>query len=166
MGFVGPAPLSTGHDLDLFDCGSKELNHWLNERALTNQLSGASRTWVVTEHGRVVAFYSSASASILRSETSGAIRRNQPNLIPAVLLSRLAVDVRSQGRGLGAGLLKHFMLKALEVSQRVGVRVVMVHAKDENAATFYQRYGFSPSPIAPLTLMQLLPENPTSRFSQ
>jgi GNAT superfamily N-acetyltransferase len=166
VGFVGPVPFSTVHDLDLFDCGSDELSHWLKERALTNQLSGASRTWVVTEHGRVVAFYSSASASIVRSEASGAIRRNQPNLIPAVLLSRLAVDVRSQGRGLGAALLNHFMLKALEVNQMIGVRVVVVHAQDENAVTFYQRYGFSPSPIAPLTLMQFLPKNPTFPLSQ
>lgn len=64
----------------------------------------------------------------------------------------MAVDQKHQGQGLGAALLKHFMLKAFEVSQLIGVRLVLVHAKDPEAREFYERYGFAASPIDPLIL--------------
>jgi len=89
------------------------------------------------------------------------MRRNQPDILPAVLLSRLAVHRDYQGRGLAAALLKHFMLKAIEVSERVGVRVVLVHAKEDRVRGFYEKYGFIPSPVDPLTLFLLLPQSST-----
>lgn len=60
------------------------------------------------------------------------------------------------GHGLGAALLKHFMLKALEVARSVGVRVLLVHAKDDEARTFYSHFGFVESPLDPFVLMMLL----------
>jgi GNAT superfamily N-acetyltransferase len=83
--------------------------------------------------------------------------RRQPDEIPAILLGRMAVDSKHKGQGLGAALLKHFMLKAIEVANSVGVRVVLVHAKDDDARAFYKHYDFSESPMDPLTLMMLLP---------
>jgi GNAT superfamily N-acetyltransferase len=76
--------------------------------------------------------------------------------MPAVLLVRMGVDSRYQGRGLGAALLKHFMLKAIEVAQSVGVRVLLNHAKDENAKNFYEHHGFVESPLDPFVMMMLL----------
>jgi GNAT superfamily N-acetyltransferase len=116
---------------------------------------------VVTPQARnqVVAFYASSTASVLRSTAPGRLGRNQPDEIPAILLGRMAVDVEHQGAGLGAALLKHFMLKAMEVASSVGVRLVLVHAKNERAHSFYRRYGFVEAPIDPLTLMMLLPIN-------
>ncbi len=73
-----------------------------------------------------------------------------------MLLGRIAVDQKWQGHGLGAALLKHFIVKSLEVAQITGVRALLVHAKNPEAAAFYQRYGFDPSPIDDLTLMLLL----------
>jgi GNAT superfamily N-acetyltransferase len=87
------------------------------------------------------------------------MRRNQPEILPAVLPSRLAVHSDYQGRGLAAALLKHFMLKAFEVSERVGVRVVLVHAKEDGVRSFYEKYGFIQSPVDPLTLFLLLPQS-------
>lgn len=72
------------------------------------------------------------------------------------MLARLAVDQRHKGNGLGAALLKHFMLKALEVAGLVGVRVLLIHAKDEDAQVFYSHYGFVVSPLDPLVMMMLL----------
>jgi GNAT superfamily N-acetyltransferase len=69
----------------------------------------------------------------------------------------MAVDGRHRGNGLGAAMLKHFMTKAIEVSEKVGVRLVLVPAKDEQATGFYRHHGFVESPIDPLTLMMLLP---------
>ncbi len=72
-----------------------------------------------------------------------------------MLLGRLAVDTEYRGHGLGGALLGHF-LKALEVAEVTGVRVLLVHAKGATAATFSARYGFEPSPIDELTMMLLV----------
>jgi GNAT superfamily N-acetyltransferase len=156
--FAGPELLAGEHLLAGFDCGSGALNDWLVRRALRNQSSGTSRTWVVVEveTGQVVAFYASSTASILRSSAPKRIGRNQPEEMPAVLLARMGVDSRHQGRGIGAALLKHFMLKAIEVAQSIGVRVLLIHAKDENAKNFYEHYGFVESPLDPLVMIMLL----------
>jgi GNAT superfamily N-acetyltransferase len=158
--YIGPELLTTGHVLSGFDCGKPALNEWLARRSLGNQAAGTSRTWVVTagEGGRVVAFYASSTASVLRDSAPKNIRRSQPDEMPAILLGRMAVDEKHTGCGLGAALLKHFVLKAIEVSATVGVRVLLVHAMDEEAKRFYQHYGFVESPIDSLTMMMLLPE--------
>jgi len=152
-GFVGPEPLDDDHFLDGFDCGDDTLNDWLIHRSRRNQTGGASRTWVVTDGHRVVAFYASSTAVILWAQATKRASRNQPDPLPALLLGRLAVDTKHQGAGLGAALLKHFFLKAIEIAELTGVRVLLVHAADDNAATFYRRHGLEPSPIDALTLM-------------
>jgi GNAT superfamily N-acetyltransferase len=156
--YAGPELLAGEHRLEGFDCGSRALNDWLVRRALRNQSSGTSRTWVAVEveTGQVVAFYASSTASILRSSAPKRMGRNQPEEMPAVLLARMGVDSRHQGRGLGAALLKHFMLKAIEVAQSVDVRMLLIHAKDDNAKSFYEHYGFVESPLDPLVMMTLL----------
>jgi GNAT superfamily N-acetyltransferase len=156
--YAGPVTLTGDHVLEGFDCGKAALDEWLRNRALANQASGASRTWVVVEEGAsdVVAYYASSTASIMRSSVPARVRRNQPEQIPAILLARMAVDRRHAGKGLGAALLKHFMLKALEVAQSVGVRVLLIHAKDDEAKDFYSHHGFVESPFDPLTLVTLL----------
>jgi len=160
VAYAGPELLTGGHILSGFDCGKPALNEWLFHRALANQTTGTSRTWVAVELGsaNVVAFYASATASIVRSSAPKRMRRNQPEVIPAILLGRMGVDVEHKGHGLGAALLKHFMLKSFEVAQSVGVRVLLVHAKDDEAKSFYMHYGFSESSLDPLTLVMLLAE--------
>jgi GNAT superfamily N-acetyltransferase len=157
--YSGPSLLTGEHRLDGFDCGEPALDDWLTRRALGNQTAGTSRTWVVIEEstGRVVAYYASATASVMRAATPRQIAQDQPADLPAILLGRMAVDRRHQGKGLGGAMLKHFMTKAIEVSEKVGVRLVLVHAKDEHAKTFYLHHGFIESPIDPLTFMMLLP---------
>lgn len=158
MSYIGPELLTTEHLLAGFDCGRPALNEWLARRSLANQASGTSRTWVVTdgEGGTVVAFYASSTASVLRGSAPKQLRRNQPEELPAILLGRMAVDTDHIGCGLGAALLKHFMLKAIEVGASVGVRLLLVHAKDEEAKSFYGHFGFVESPIDSLTLMMPL----------
>jgi GNAT superfamily N-acetyltransferase len=153
---VGPELLGDHHVIDPFDCGDTALNHPLANRARRNQTEGASRTWVVTVDERVVAYYASSTAVVLRGQATTRAARNQPDPLPALLLGRLAVDQTWQGHGLGQALLKHFILKALEVAQITGVRVLLVHAKTPDAAAFYRRHGFEPSPIDELTLMLLM----------
>lgn len=158
MTYAGPQLLASEHVLIGFDCGRPALNDWLVRHSLSNQSGGTSRTWVVieVETQRVVGFYASSTASVLRSSVPKRFGRNQPEELPAVLLGRIGVDVKHKGRGLGAALLRHFMFKAIEVAGTVGVRLVLVHAKDEEAKSFYRHYGFVESPVDPMTLMMLI----------
>jgi len=103
-----------------------------------------------------VAFYASSAAVVLRADASKRTGRNQPDPLPAILLARLAVDSEHQRAGLGGALLKHFILKSLEVAEITGVRVLLVHAKDSDAARFYQSRGFERSPVDDLVLMLLV----------
>lgn len=154
--YRGPELLTANHDIESFDCDDEALNEWLNRSAPRNQQEGSSRTWVVDHDGRVVAFYASSTAVVTRIEATRRAARNQPDPLPAMLLGRLAVDRNHQGKGLAAALLKHFLLTALDVAALTGVRVVLVHAKDTQAASFYRHFGFEPSPIDDLTLMLLV----------
>ena len=155
-GFVGPELLGDDHAIDGFDCGDDTLDQWLTRRARRNQVEGASRTWIISRDDRVIAFYASSTAVLLRSASTKRAARNQPDPLPALLLGRLAVEQKWQGHGLGAALLKHFILKSLEVAQITGVRVLLVHAISPRSAAFYQRCGFESSPIDDLTLMLLV----------
>ena len=93
---------------------------------------------------------------MLRIEATKRAARNQPDPLPAVLLGRLAVDCWYQGQALGAALLKQFIVKSMEVAELIGVRVMLVHAKDSGAAAFSARFGFEPSPVDELTMMLLV----------
>lgn len=157
MKWTGPVHLDQSHTVEGFDCGDDVLNRWLVSRALSNQHGGGSRTWVATDDvGQVVAFYASSTAIVLHSEASGKYRRNQPDPIPALLLGRLAVDRKHAGGGLGKALVKHFLMKALEVAELVGVRVLLVHARTREAAHYYQQFGFEQSPFDDLMMMMLV----------
>ena len=154
--YRGPEPLTTSHNINDFDCGDAALNEWLRRRATRNQSEGSNRTWVVSDDTRGVAFYASSAAAMARVEATKRAARNQPDPLPAMLLGRLGVDRHHQRLGLAEALLKHFLLKALEVAELTGLRLVLVHAKNDQAASFYRHYGFEPSPIDELTLMLLI----------
>jgi GNAT superfamily N-acetyltransferase len=136
-----------------FDCGFEVLNLWLKRRALQNHLSGASRTTVASAGKRVVGFYCLAAGAIQHEAAPGKIRRNMPDPIPALVLGRLAVDVNFQKRGIGPALLLHALDEAQAIAHSVGIRALLVHAKDPQAAAFYRHFGFAPSPLDELILM-------------
>ena len=149
-----PEPLSAEHDLGAFECGEASLDDWLKRRALANQLSGASRTFVVLDENRfVVGYYALAAGAVAREGATGAVRRNMPDPIPVLVLGRLAVARRAQGRKLGAALLQDAVFRAMSVAENAGVRALLVHALDERAKAFYEHYGFQQSRLDPMTLM-------------
>jgi GNAT superfamily N-acetyltransferase len=149
-----PQPLSAIHILDAFDCGEPSLNEWLKRRAMTNQLSGASRTFVVVDQeSRVVAYYAMAAGVVAHQFATSAVRRNMPDPVPVMVLARLAVDQRAQGIKLGAALLQDAVKRTVAVSQNAGLRALLVHALHDRAKAFYEYYGFQLSPVHPLTLM-------------
>lgn len=149
-----PQPLAASHIISEFDCGEASLDDWLKRRALINQVSGASRTFVVGDQdNRVCGYYALAAGAVAHQLATGAVRRNMPDPIPVLILARLAVDRHAQGIKLGAGLLQDAVNRAGSVALNAGVRALVVHALNEKARAFYEYYGFSISPIHPLTLM-------------
>lgn len=149
-----PQPLAAAHLVDEFTCGETSLDEWLMRRAMANQFSGASRTFVVTDQdGRVFGYYAMAAGAISHQAATSGVRRNMPDPVPVMVLARLAVDHRAQGIKLGASLLQDAVKRAVTVSQNAGVRALLVHALHDRAKQFYAYYGFQESPQHPMTLM-------------
>ena len=149
-----PEPLSSEHRLDEFECGEPVLDEWLRRRALSNQLSGGSRTFVVVDQDkRVCGYYAMAAGAIAHQMATSSVRRNMPDPVPVMVLARLAVDKRVQGMYLGAALLQDAVNRAVAVSHNAGVRALLVHALHDRAKQFYEHYGFQISPAHPMTLM-------------
>ena len=153
MGISPPAPLTPEHLLAEFDCGVATLNEWLKRQALANEAMGASRTFVVCEGRQVIGYYALATGSVRREEAPGQVKRRMPEPIPVIILGRLAVDRRWQGKQVGQGLLKDAVLRTLNVSKQAGIRAIVVHAISESAKAFYHSQGFVESPLNPVTLM-------------
>jgi predicted N-acetyltransferase YhbS len=152
-----PIPLDASHDLSAFDCGVPALNSYLKKFALQNQRSQSARIYVATRGACVVGYYALAAASARREEAPARVVKGlAAHPVPVILLARLAVTSSEKGMGLGSGLLKDALLRAAAAADIVGCRAVMVHAKDEAAQAFYQRFGFEPSPTDPFRLYLLM----------
>jgi predicted N-acetyltransferase YhbS len=153
MTIAAPQPLATHHDVELFQSGVESLDHWLKHRALKNQKTGASRTFVVCDDRRVVAYYALASSAVTTDTAAGRFRRNMPDPIPVVVLGRLAVDQSLQGKGVGRALMGDAGRRVIQAADTIGIRGMIVHALSAEAKAFYERIGFEPSPLDPMTLM-------------
>jgi GNAT superfamily N-acetyltransferase len=129
------------------------LDTWLTQRAIRNQASGASPTFVVCDARRVVAYYALASSAVASDLATGRLRRNMPDPIPVLVLARLAVDRSYQRLGLGRSLMQDAGRRVLNAADAIGIRGLLVHALDETAKEFYARLGFDSSPLDPMTLM-------------
>jgi GNAT superfamily N-acetyltransferase len=151
-----PTPLKEQHDVENFHSGIESLDTWLKCRALKNQATGASRTFVVCENECVVAYYALASSAVAVDAVPGRFRRNMPDPIPVVVLGRLAVDTHFQGKGFGRALVRDAALRVIQAADVIGIRGVIVHAISAEAKAFYEQLGFEPSPIDPMMLMATL----------
>lgn len=158
MSFAAPRPFRPDDDLASFDCGRHELNDWLVRRALRSERERDARTYVSCETAgnRVAGYYCLSAFSVVRSVATGALSRNAPDPIPAVLLGRLAVDIRFQGARLGVSLLHDAVVNATTAAGRIGLRALIVEALDEGAAACYLRHGFQPFPGEPRRLFHRL----------
>jgi GNAT superfamily N-acetyltransferase len=145
--------LRADHDLSEFECGEPALDDWLRRRALPNEESGASRTYVVCVGLQVVGYYALAVGAVAHAESPGRVRRNMPDPLPVMVIGRLAVHKDFQGKKIGPGLLRDAILRTLQAAEIAGVRAILVHAISERAQRFYEDCGFISSPIDPMTLM-------------
>jgi GNAT superfamily N-acetyltransferase len=136
MTVSSPVPLKAGHELGEFDCDEPAPNDWLKHRALKNE-SKFSRTYVVCDGNRVVAYVCIAAGGIQREAAPGKVRRNAPDTVPISVIGRLAVDKDYAGKGLGADILSDALRRIAIASQSIGIGAVLVQAKDDNARGFY-----------------------------
>lgn len=148
-----PEPLHSEHVTTGFDCGVTSLNVWLERRAASNQVNGASRTFVICDSDRVVGYYALASSAVVPAAASGRFRRNMPDPIPVVVLGRLAVATSHHGQGLGRSLFKDAALRVIHAAEAIGIRGLVVHALSDEAKAFYVNLGLDDSPLDPMTLM-------------
>ncbi|MDX6622398.1 MAG: hypothetical protein QOE75_330 [Solirubrobacterales bacterium] len=157
--FLGPQPLENEHRINGFESGVGSLDIWLVKHARAAVGAGSARTYVVidSEQDRVVGYHALSVASIEHSEATDRARKGMPrNPIPAMLLARLAVDRKVQGKGIGAFLLKDAMSRAVSVAEQAGIRLLLVHAVNDEARSFYEHFDFEVSPSDPMNLQLLI----------
>lgn len=168
MSFRAPRALIGADDTASFECGAASLNDWLRNRALKNEQTGASRTFVSisSDDNTVAGYYCLSASSLLLDDAPGGVRRNMPDPIPVILIGRLAVDLRFAGQGLGASLLQHAMVKGLEASRIIGARAFIVDAIDDAAESFYAKFGFTRLPPSSKRAMYLLTKDAEATVRQ
>jgi GNAT superfamily N-acetyltransferase len=157
--FQDPQPLDNEHRINGFECGIGSLDIWLVKHARAAVGAGSARTYVVidSEQQRVVGYHALSVSSIEHSEATERAQKGMPrNPIPAMLLARLAVDKTVQGKGIGAFLLKDAMSRAVSVAEQAGVRLLLVHAVNDQARSFYEHFDFEASPSDPMNLQLLI----------
>ena len=145
MAFVSEA-LGEHHETGFFDSSKPNLGTWLQQHALTTEARRTGRTFVWSDEGRVVAYYTIAAHLIIREDLPRALGRGNPVQIPAVLLARLALDKTLHGQGLGGVLLADALQRIVVATRTVAARFVVVDAIDESAHGFYTHHGFREIP--------------------
>jgi GNAT superfamily N-acetyltransferase len=149
--------LRPDHAVGDFDCGREELNRYLARYAWVNHQAGGGQTYVGLAGETVVGFHTLAVGQVLREEAPERLARGLArHPVPIMLLARLAVDRRWQGQGIGKALLKDAMLRTMQAADIAGIRALAVHAKDEAARAFYERFDFMASPTDAMHMFILL----------
>ena len=152
-----PVLLKPSHQVEGFDCGAEPLNVSIKRFADINNRNGSARTYVSLRGHQVVGYYTIAPGSVEKERTPERVGYGLARYpVPVILLARLAVDKKEQGKGLGGGLLRDALTRGISASEIIGGRAILVHAKDEQAKAFYERFGFEPSPVDPFHLFLLM----------
>lgn len=156
--FCAPIPINDSHNTKNFDCGYDNLNAYLKKFAYINHANGSAKTYVTIKNGHnVVGYYSLAAGAADVEEVPERISKGLArHPIPIILLARLAVDNNEKSKKIGKNLLRDAIVRAIQVADVIGVRAILVHAKDEAAQAFYLQYGFIPSPVDEFHLCVLL----------
>lgn len=151
------APLSKAHDRVSFDCGDAALNAFLRHHARQSHERGGAKTFVATpidESQRILGFYSLSPASIDYTHTPALVKKGLARYdVPVFRLGRLAVAQPLQGQGLGGQLLLAAGRRCLRASAEVGGVALLIDAKNERAAGWYETYGALPLLDTPLSLL-------------
>lgn len=158
-GWSRPRKLESIDSLQGFSCGRAELDDWLIRFAFINQSNGMSMVFVCEIEGEIAAYYALSAGQVgHESAPQRTIKGVANHPIPVVILTRFAVDLKFQGMGLGRAMLRDLLIRTSNLaSDEIGVRALLIHAKDENSRAFYLAHAeFEPSPTDPLHLFLLM----------
>jgi GNAT superfamily N-acetyltransferase len=151
------APLDRSHDRAAFDCGDSDLDLYLRRYARQNHESGGAKCFVAVPSdlpSRVLGFHTLSPASVEYARTRAFAKKGLARYdVPVFRLGRLAVDRAMQGRGLGGALLLRAAARCLRVAEEVGGVALLIDAKNERAARWYESYGALALLDAPLSLV-------------
>lgn len=143
-----PTLISADHLFDDFNSGEPSLDEWLKKRALKNHISGASRCFVIGDNKKeVIGYYCLSAGAINRATAPKAMQRNMPDVLPVLVLGRLAIDKKYHNKGLGSALLRDAMIRSINIAEDTGVFAILIHALSESAKRFYLSRGFVESPL-------------------
>ena len=149
--------LARSHDVDGFASGREGLDRFLVRHAWLSQQANASRTYVAVSDEQVIGYYTLVFVQVSRDTAPTRVAKGLPrHPVPIMVLARLAVDAAWQRQGIGSGMLKDAIVRTLSAAEIAGLRALVVHAKDEAARGFYERFDFAPSPSDPLHLFVLV----------
>lgn len=166
MGLIFSVLDGRDHDRDGFTCGSAALDNYLRQRAGQHQRDGIATTHVLIDDGQpslILGYCALSAAQLHLHDLREEDRKRLPAYpVPAIRVGRLAVSQAEQGRGYGQLLLGHAVNLALSVRKTMGVRVIVVDAKDSRAARFYEANGFTTTSADALTLYLRLGEARTN----
>ena len=152
-----PVLLNPSHRADEFDCGVDALNAYLKRFASINNQNGSARTYAALRGNQVAGYYTVTPGSVSKEEAPPRIGQGLArHPVPVILLARLAVDKKEKGQGLGRELLRDVLIRVVHAADSIGGRALLVHAKDEPAKSFYEHFGFEPSPLDPFHLYLLI----------
>jgi len=151
--------LRRDHKVEGFDCGKEQLNRFLIRFALQSQLANSAQTYLALYEDEVIGYYTLTFGDVSYDDAPERLRKGVArHPIPLMILARLAVASAWSRKGIGSGLLKDALRRTLAAADIAGLRAFAVHAKDDEARTFYERFDFSPSPSDPMHLFVLLKE--------
>lgn len=155
MGVLGePRRLEKADDRSAFSSGAAELDTWFQRFAWENQRANNAVTYVTLLDTCIVGYYSLAAAGISRDDVPSDFAKNRPSDIPCILLARLAVHQRGQGRGVGSALLLDAIRRAISASDALGAAALLIHCRDQPARQFYLHHAdFLQSPVDEFHLM-------------
>ena len=156
LSYSQPRPIESSDDVAGFDSSEPDLDEYLRNYALGNHRGGGARCFVTCSDGSVVGYYALAAGSIIRADTTRRVGQSMPNPVPVILIGRLAVDRKEQGRGLGAHLLRDAIAKSVEAGELIGARAILLHAMNDNPRSFYLHFNFEPSPTDDYHLILLM----------
>jgi GNAT superfamily N-acetyltransferase len=149
--------LGRHHQVDSFDCGEESLNRFLSRFAFANQQANSSQTYIGLAESQIVGFYTLVVGEVSYEDAPERLKKGLArHPVPLMVLARLGVSKDWQGKGVGAGLLKDAMLRTIQAADIAGIRAIATHAKNDAASSFYEHFGFIPSPTDPLHLFVLI----------
>lgn len=152
------------HDRTSFDCGAPALNTYLQRYANQDQKRGLAKTYVLADQASILGYFSLSAHAVLADELPPSLNPRAYPELPFLLLGRLAVDLRFQGRGYGDALIFHAFKTTAAIAEQIGIFGMIVDAKNENAALFYENFGFMRLSANPMRLV--LPFSAIKRLVQ